>query len=840
MSRSRTLWRREGALALGEAASASLLLYLFAPSAEQTVGVIVLFFLGLVVSAWQGAQILEEGRPSGRFLVRPLVQRAVGWGVAALPLAALSSGVPLSAAYFGFLVGAVRAVVYRAVLDRRLEDAAPEEREAYLRATLFERLVQSVDALGVLGGNALMLFVLMFMDVERAQVRTAWASVPLFAGSMLIPRWWITHRLVCNLLAAPPANRLERPRKLARALPAILALLHTASWAIVSVVALVGFGDRIGLRFDDQILVMALAALLVWGVLLYQHRWHRSTLAHLEPFLPGPEVPTRPQTLRARMMWMFGFPVLFACALSLFASVMQYRLLATRLVEVEAADRAEPIAERLAAAGREGGDRAMRRSLLRLAPPPGMVVFLVTRRGDPRRVGEAPQDFLAVPGTSPRAPELPAAAVRAMRRGEAGSLQLEAPLMTGSIVPLPGTPAPGSVAVLLPGYRGAGRLGHILGLAMFSLALALVAGGVVAWASQELAVPVRRLGQTADSIASGRLGSTVEPIAGPAELAQLARSLERMRHVLVEKIETIAELNVGLEAKVGERTRELQETNSELADALARLESSQAQLVHSEKMASLGQLVAGVAHEINNPLNFILNTLGPLEEALADLARVLDAYAELEAAVGGGDVERAAARRRVADARASADLEVLRQELHRMVTVMRTGAQRAVKIVTGLRTFSRAQTGEATPMDLHEGLEESLVLIGHIVRSSGVEVVREYGDVPKVLARSGELNQVFLNLLTNAAQSGARRIVIRTRCVPNAVEVEIADDGSGIAPEALSRIFDPFYTTKPVGSGTGLGLSISLGIVRAHDGTIEVASEPGRGTTFTVRLPLRA
>lgn len=143
-------------------------------------------------------------------------------------------------------------------------------------------------------------------------------------------------------------------------------------------------------------------------------------------------------------------------------------------------------------------------------------------------------------------------------------------------------------------------------------------------------------------------------------------------------------------------------------------------------------------------------------------------------------------------------------------------------------------------MDLHEGLEESLVLIGHIVRSSGVEVVREYGDVPKVLARSGELNQVFLNLLTNAAQSGARRIVIRTRCVPNAVEVEIADDGSGIAPEALSRIFDPFYTTKPVGSGTGLGLSISLGIVRAHDGTIEVASEPGRGTTFTVRLPLRA
>jgi len=838
VSARRTFWRREGALALGEATSASLLLYLFQPSAEETLGVIVLFLLGLVVSAWQGAALLEDPRPPGRFLVRPLVLRAVGWGVAALPLVEMTPLVPLPAAYFGFLVGAARAVVYRVVLDRRLEDAPVEARVAYLRRTLFERLVLSVDALGILGGNALMLFVLMFMEFEREQVRTAWTWVPAFAGSMLVPRWFLTRRYTRRLLSAETLP--AQARKLARALPTLLALLHTASWAFVSVVALVGFGKRIGLRYDDQMLVMALAALLVWGVLLYQHRWHRAVLAQLEPHLPGPEIPARPQTLRARMTWMFGFPVLFACALSLFANVMQYRLLATRIKESDAKDLAERIVKHLASAREEGGEPAMRRRLKRLPLSPGMVVFLVTRGGDPWKHGTA-QDPLAVPGTAPREPKLTPEDLSAMRRGVARPVQMEAPPLTGYIVPLPGKPAPASVAVLLGSYRGKEGLGHILGLAMFSLALALVAGGVVAWASQELAGPVRRLGQTADSIASGRLGSTVPAVAGPAELAQLARSLERMRHVLVEKIETIAELNVGLEAKVEERTRELQATNRELADALARLESSQAQLVHSEKMASLGQLVAGIAHEINNPLNFILNTLGPLEESLAELSRVLDAYAALEAASTGGDGALAAARQRVAEARANADLEVLRQELHRMVTVMRTGAERAVKIVTGLRTFSRAQTGEEAPFDLHEGLEESLTLIGHVVRSSGIEVVREYGEIPKVMARGGELNQVFLNLLTNAAQSGAKRIVVRTRLQPqDVVEIAIVDDGAGIAPEALPRIFDPFYTTKPVGSGTGLGLSISLGIVRAHEGTIDVASERGRGTTFTVRLPARA
>jgi signal transduction histidine kinase len=161
-----------------------------------------------------------------------------------------------------------------------------------------------------------------------------------------------------------------------------------------------------------------------------------------------------------------------------------------------------------------------------------------------------------------------------------------------------------------------------------------------------------------------------------------------------------------------------------------------------------------------------------------------------------------------------------------------------VKIVAGLRTFSRAQAGEAAPFDVNEGLEESLALIGHLVRAGGVEIVRELGELPKIQCKGGEVNQVFLNLLTNAVQSGARRIVLRTRRTAEAVEIEIADDGTGIGEQELSRIFDPFYTTKPVGSGTGLGLSISLGIVRAHGGTIAADSRVGQGTTFRVRLPV--
>ena len=832
----RTLWRREGALALGEVASAAILLYLFQPSAEQTISAAALFVLGLAVGAWRATRGLVARRRPERFLVEPLVSRALGWGIAALPLSSITAGAPLSAAYFGFLVGAVRAVAYRIVLDGQAEERPAPERAEYLRATLFERLVLSVDALGMLAGNALILFVLAFMDVERAQVKTAWAFVPLFAGSLLVPRWIATHWLVGAVLAPPPPGRPARARRLARAVPALLAVFHSASWGLVSVVALVGFGERIGLRLDDKIIVMALAALLVWGVLLYQLRWHRSAFAHIEPLLPGPALSARPQSLRARMMFMFGFPVLFACALSLFASVMQYRLLATRLVEREAADRAEPIAERLATASPDGDARSMRRALQRLSPSPGMIVFVVTRKGDVWHVGDAPQDFLAVPGTPARMPRLPNDVIRAMRRGESGAVQVEAPLMTGAIVPLTGDPAPASVAVLLPGYRGAGRLGHIVGLLVFSLSLALVAGGVVAWASQELAVPVRRLGQTADSIASGQLARSVPPIAGPAELAQLSESLERMRRVLVEKIETIEELNVGLEAKVTERTSELQETNRELGDALDRLKSAQAQLVHSEKMASLGQLVAGVAHEINNPLNFIVNTLGPLDEALGDLGGVLDAYAVLEESMAGA--ARDAAARDVADAKAKADLAALRAELRRMVSVMRTGAERAVKIVAGLRTFSRAQAGEAAPFDVREGLEESLSLLRHLLRGSGITVVRDFGELPPILCRGGELNQVFLNLLTNAAQSGASRIELRAGHEDGFVVVRVADDGSGIPEEARRRVFDPFYTTKPVGSGTGLGLSISLGIVRAHGGTIEVESEVGRGTAFTVRLPV--
>lgn len=835
------LLRREAVLAVGEGASAVLLLHLFARAPEQTVSAALLFAAGLVVSVWFTERRLRRGADATRFIVEPLIARAVGWTIAAIPFAEGMPAVLGCAAYFGFLMGGLRGAVYRLVLDLR---RSPEsDRGAALRATLFERLVLSADGLGLVAANALVLFVLSFMGFRPGQVREALVFAPLFAGPTLAARWLFTRKVLRDVLDEPTSLARRRARRL----PAVLAAAHFASWVLVATVASMTGARALRLALDDQLVVIALAALLIWGVLLYQMRWHRTLMAHLEPLLPSrtgaerssepPGPAERPQSLRSRMLLMFGFPVLFACALSMFASAMQYRQLATRLLEREAAARADPIARRLGTALARGGERAMARSVRRLEPPPGMVVFAATRDGTVATVGQSPDELFALPGRPRARVKLSRSDQRALHAGRRQSLQIDAPLMTGAIRPLPGTPTPGGVAILLPGYRGGGRVGQLLGLLAFSLALAAVAGGIVAWASQELAVPVRQLGETADSIASGRLGDTVPRIAGPAELARLAESLERMRRALVEKIETIEALRVGLEAKVEERSGELREANLELEDAALQVGNAQAQLVHTEKMASLGQLVAGVAHEINNPLNFILNTLGPLDESLREIERVLDAHQIRERATDGAAREQAT--QQLARTMEAVDVPAVREELGRMVGVIRTGATRAVRIVAGLRTFSRARVGETAPFDVDQGIDESLFLAGHLFRGAGVEVVRERGDgpLPSLLCRGGEVNQVFLNLFANAAQSGARKVWVRSRATADFIEVEVVDDGTGIPEAVLPRVFDPFFTTKPVGSGTGLGLSISQAIIQAHGGTIEVTTKVSAGTRFLVRLP---
>jgi len=282
---------------------------------------------------------------------------------------------------------------------------------------------------------------------------------------------------------------------------------------------------------------------------------------------------------------------------------------------------------------------------------------------------------------------------------------------------------------------------------------------------------------------------------------QLLRTLANQSAIAIENAKAydeIAELNSTLEARVEQRTRELGET--------------QAQLIQSEKMASLGQLVAGVAHELNNPIGFVHANLQLLEEQTRKIA---------EAAPGSAGALKA------------------REAVHKLLVRSREGTARVKKIVEDLRTFSRVDHAELLEVDLHEGIDRTLSLMEPRLKD-GIRVVKQYGELPPVRCYAGQLNQVFMNLLMNAcdAMPEGGEITIRTARTEQGVRLDFSDTGPGIPPEIRSRIFDPFFTTKAVGRGTGLGLSISHGIVERHGGRIGVESSVGSGTTFSLELPL--
>jgi signal transduction histidine kinase len=279
---------------------------------------------------------------------------------------------------------------------------------------------------------------------------------------------------------------------------------------------------------------------------------------------------------------------------------------------------------------------------------------------------------------------------------------------------------------------------------------------------------------------------------------------------------------------------DLELRNSELSREKAKLERLQAQIVHSEKMASLGQLAAGIAHELNNPVGFIYGNMDLLSDCVGGLKDLLDYYDEADQtdSIAAGATE---IKKRI-------DYAATLEDLDSIITDCRDGAQRIRDIVQNLRTFSRLDEAELKESDIHEGIDSTLRLLSGYYNSDNITLVRDYGELPPVDAFSGQLNQVWMNLLVNAAQAvsvkgGEVRIV--TRAEGDSVAVSISDTGVGIAPESLNRIFEPFYTTKPVGEGTGLGLSISFGIVERHGGTISVETKLGEGATFTVALPIR-
>jgi PAS domain S-box-containing protein len=259
------------------------------------------------------------------------------------------------------------------------------------------------------------------------------------------------------------------------------------------------------------------------------------------------------------------------------------------------------------------------------------------------------------------------------------------------------------------------------------------------------------------------------------------------------------------------------------------------QLQQSEKLASIGQLAAGVAHEINNPVGYISSNIATLSRYLKDIFQLLTVYEQIE-----GTVTDTALQQQLQALKQTMDIGYLRDDIPALINESAEGVARVKKIVQDLKDFSRQEEAEWQMADLHKGLESTLNIVHNEIKYKA-EVVREFGDLPLVQCIPSQLNQVFMNLLVNAAHAIDERGVIHVRSGTEGdwVWVEVQDNGKGIRPEHLGRLFDPFFTTKPVGKGTGLGLSISYGIVQKHGGRIEVESEPGRGSRFRVWLPLQ-
>jgi len=315
--------------------------------------------------------------------------------------------------------------------------------------------------------------------------------------------------------------------------------------------------------------------------------------------------------------------------------------------------------------------------------------------------------------------------------------------------------------------------------------------------------------------------------------------VQQMANTLLTKWDMTERASVQMDhlgQMVERRTRQFKEASVELQREIDERKQLESQLVQSEKLASLGQLAAGVAHEINNPIGFISSNLGCLDGYFKQLQEMLDAYRGAEASITSPEVIE-----RLNVLRERVELEFLREDIPLLIKESKDGISRVGQIVKDLKDFSRVDSSQEWQWaNLQQGIESTLNIVANELKYKA-DVVKEYQVLPEIECLPSQINQVIMNLIVNASQAiGPERgvITLRTGLEGETVWIEVADTGSGIEPQCLQKIFDPFFTTKPIGQGTGLGLSLSYGIVKKHHGDISVRSEVGAGTTFRVELPV--
>lgn len=317
-------------------------------------------------------------------------------------------------------------------------------------------------------------------------------------------------------------------------------------------------------------------------------------------------------------------------------------------------------------------------------------------------------------------------------------------------------------------------------------------------------------------------------------------SQKKALEALKENERIIKEQNIILEKKVEERTHELSESNLSLNTALKDLKQAQAKLVDAEKMASLGQLTAGIAHEINNPINFVSSNITPLRRDVDDIIQIINKYEEI--------INLSNEREKFSEVeklRKELDYDYLVNELNTLLKGMADGANRTIEIVRGLKNFSKLDESDLKLANINEGIESTLTILQSTFRDK-VKVNLELSEIPEIECYAGKLNQVFMNIINNAVQAVAEvhketktgEVTIKTYQKENKVIISIKDNGVGMSEEVKQHIFEPFFTTKKVGEGTGLGLSIVFSIIELHKGELTVESEPGKGTEFIISLPI--